>query len=92
MSCLTVSTDDFLNTTNNENSFPELTRFSKEHFEMKVQEESVLNYLYFRICQSPFGFSIDHNDHIMDLVNELFPTGNFRNVDTHFRTDSSYEK
>ena len=28
----------------------------------------------------------------MELVNEWFPTGNFRNIDTPFRTDSSYEK
>ena len=28
----------------------------------------------------------------MELGNEWFPTGKFRNVDTPFRTDSSYEK
>ena len=28
----------------------------------------------------------------MELVNKWFPTGKFRNVDTPFRTDSSYEK
>ena len=28
----------------------------------------------------------------MELVNECFPTGKFRNVDTPFRTDYSYEK
>ena len=39
---LTVSTDNVLNTTNNENTFPELTRVFKEHFEMKVQEGSVI--------------------------------------------------
>ena len=37
VSYLTVSTDDVLNTTNNENSFPELTILFKEHFEMKVK-------------------------------------------------------
>ena len=37
VSYLTVSTDDVLNTTNNEKVFPELTRVFKEHFEMKVQ-------------------------------------------------------
>ena len=42
VSYLTVSTDDVLNTTNNENTFPELKRVFKEHFEMKVQEGSVL--------------------------------------------------
>ena len=35
VSYITVSTDDVLNTTNNENAFPELTRVFKEHFEMK---------------------------------------------------------
>ena len=34
----TVSTDDFLNNTNNETAFPELTRVFKQHLEMKVQE------------------------------------------------------
>ena len=28
----------------------------------------------------------------MGLVNEWFPTGKFRNIDTPFRADSSYEK
>ena len=37
-SYLTVSADDDLNTTNNENAFPELTRFVFEHCEMKLQE------------------------------------------------------
>ena len=32
VSYLTVSTDDVINTTNNENEFPELTRVFKEHF------------------------------------------------------------
>ena len=73
VSYLTVSTDDVLNTTNNENAFPELTRVSKEHFEMKVQEVSVLKYLNFRIFQSPLGFSIYQTYHIMELVNEWFP-------------------
>ena len=35
---LIVSTDDVINTTNNETAFPELTRFFKENFEMKLQE------------------------------------------------------
>ena len=42
VSYLTVSTDDVLNTTNNENAFPELTRVFKEHIEIKVQEGSIL--------------------------------------------------
>ena len=91
VSYLAVSTYYVLNTTNNETAFPELTRFFKEHFEMKLQEVSVLEYLHFRTCQSPLGFSVDHNDNIMELVNEWFPTGNFIKVDTPFRTDSAYE-
>ena len=39
---LTVSTDDFINTTNNETLFPELTRVFKEHSDMKLQGGSVL--------------------------------------------------
>ena len=38
VSCLTVSTDDVLNTTTNKMEFPELTRFFEEQFEIKVQE------------------------------------------------------
>ena len=38
VSYLTVSTDDVLNTTNNDNASTELTRVFKEHFETKVQE------------------------------------------------------
>ena len=37
VSYLTVSTDDVLNTNNNENAFPELTIVFKEHFDMKIQ-------------------------------------------------------
>ena len=91
VSYFTVSTDYVLNTNNNENAFPELTRFFKEHFEMKVQEGSVLKYLNFRVFQSPLGFSIDQTYHIVELVNEWFPTGKFRNVDTPFWTDSLHE-
>ena len=59
VSYLTVSNDGVLDTTNNETSFPELTRVFKEYFEIKVQEISVLKYLHFHICQSPLGSSID---------------------------------
>ena len=38
VSYCTVSTDDVLNTTNNETALTELTRVFEEHFEMKVQE------------------------------------------------------
>ena len=47
VSYLILYTDDVLNTTNNEKSFPELTIVFKEHFEMKVQEGSVIKYLNF---------------------------------------------
>ena len=59
---------------------------------MKVQEGSVHKYLNFRILQSPLGFTVDQTDHIMELLNEWFPTVKFRKVDTNFRTDSPYEK
>ena len=59
---------------------------------MKVQELYVLKYLNFRIFQSTLGLSIDQTDHIMELVNEWFPTVKFRNVDTPFWTDSSYKE
>ena len=56
---------------------------------MKVQEGSVLKYLNFRIFQPPLGFSVDHTDNIMELVNEWFPTGKFIKVDTTFRKEST---
>ena len=59
---------------------------------MKVQEGSVPKYLNFRIFQPPLGFSVYHTDHIMELVNECFPTGKFRKVDTYFKKDSAYVK
>ena len=37
-----VSTDDVLNTTNNETEFPEITIFFEEYFDIKVQFLSVL--------------------------------------------------
>ena len=92
MSYITFSTDDVLNTTNNETEFPELKRVFKEHFEMKVQEVSVLKYLNFRICQSYLGLGVYHTDNITELVNEWFSTGKFRKVDTNFSTGSAYEK
>ena len=92
VSLLIVSTDDFLNTTNKNTEFPEITRVFEEHFDKKVQEGSVLKYLNFQTFQSPLGFSVDQTDQIMELVNEWFPTGKFRKVDAHFSTDSKYEK
>ena len=68
VSYLTVYTY-VLNNTNNKTAFPELTRVFTEHFEMKLQEGSVLRYLNFLLFQSPIGFSIDQTDHIMELVN-----------------------
>ena len=51
---------------------------------MKVQEGLVLKYLYFWVYQSPLVFSANHTDHIIELVNEWFPTRKFRKVDTPF--------
>ena len=42
VSYLTSYTGDVLNTTNNETLFPELKIFFEEHFDIKVQERSVL--------------------------------------------------
>ena len=91
MSYLTVSTDDFINTTNNETEFTEPTRYFEEHFEMKVQERSVLKYFNLRIFQSSLGFSVYKTNKILELVNEWFPTVKSRKVDTPFSTDSTYE-
>ena len=61
----TVSTDDVINTNNNETSFTEPRRVFEEDFEIKVQEGSVLNYLDFRVFQSRLVFSVDQTEHIM---------------------------
>ena len=55
---LRVSTDDFLNTNNNETSFSEIIRVFEEAFEIKFQEGYVLKYLNFQIWPSPLGFSV----------------------------------
>ena len=89
---LQVYTDDVINTTTNETAFTELRRFFLEAFDTKLQEGSVLKYLHFRIFQSPLGLSVYQTDKIMEIVNEWFPTGKFRKVDTPFMTDSSYGK
>ena len=59
---------------------------------MKFQEGFVIKYLNFQIFQSPIGFSIDHTDYIVELVNEWSPTRIFRNVDTPFWSESTYKK
>ena len=45
VSYIKVSTDDVLSITNNETAFPELSIVCEEHFEMILQEGSVLKYL-----------------------------------------------
>ena len=65
--------------------------YFKEHFEIKVQGGSILNYPTLRISNSPLGLSVDQTDHITELVNKWFQTGKFRKVDTPLRTDSTYE-
>ena len=77
VSYLTFYTDYFINNNNNETEFNELKIFIEEHFEIKVQEVSVLKYLNLLIFQSPLGFSVDQTDKFMELVNEWFPTGKF---------------
>ena len=89
---LKVSTDDVINTTNNETSFPELRRFFEEAFKIKFQEGYVLKYLNLRILQSPLDLSVDQNINIMELVNEWFPTEIFIKLDTTFRTKFTHEK
>ena len=68
VSYIKVSTDDVINTNNNETEFTGLTRVFEEQFEMKVQKGSVLKYLNPRIFQSPIGFSVDKTYHIMEIV------------------------
>ena len=68
------------------------TKRKEKHFEMKLQEGYAVKDLNFRIFQSPLGFSDDHTDNIMELVNEWSPSGKCRNVDTPFREDYLFEK
>ena len=91
MSYFTVSADDVLNNTNKETAFTELKKVLESEFEIKFWKLSVPKYSDFRIFQYPLGFSVDRTDQIMDLVNELSPTGKFRKVDAKFWTDLTYE-
>ena len=92
VSYLTVSTDDVINTTNNETEFHDLRRVFEEDFEIKLQEISVLKYLNLRMFQSPFVFSVYHTDNIFKLVNAWFSTEKNRRFNTSFRTDYTHEK
>ena len=76
ISYLVVSTDDDINTTNNEIYFTDLRSVSEEASQIKFQEGFLLKYLISRVFQSPIGFSIYQTNHITELVNEWFPTGN----------------
>ena len=67
---ITVSNYDVFNTINNETAFTELTRVFEEPFENKVQEGYVLKYPTLRLFQYPLGFSFDHTDNIIELLNE----------------------
>ena len=69
VSCITVSTDGFLNTINSETAFPELRRVFEEAFKIKFQEGYVFKYLHFRIFHYPIGLSVDKNYHIMVMLN-----------------------
>ena len=89
---LTVSTDDVLNTTNNEKEFTELRRFFEEAFEIKSQEGYVLKYFNFSIFHSRIGFSTDQTEHIRGLVIEWFPTEYSRKIGTTFLTVSTYKQ
>ena len=60
-----VSTDDILDTNNNETNFTEIRNVFEEAFYIKVQEGSVLKCLSFRVFQSRIVFIIDHTDQIM---------------------------
>ena len=92
LSYITFSTGDVINTYNIETAFTELRICFEEAFEIKVQEESILKYPNVRIFQYNLGFSVDHTDNIMELVNEWLPTGKFRKVDTTFMTNYTYKK
>ena len=92
ISNLVISTDYDINDTNKDTYFPELRRVSEEYFEIKFQEVFVLKYLIFWIFQSPIGFIIYQTNHIMEILNEWFPTGNILKVYTPFWKDSTYEK
>ena len=65
VSNLTVSTDDVLNTDNNETKFTYLRGVFEEYSEIKFQEGSVLKYLHLRIFLSLLGFSVYQNDNIL---------------------------
>ena len=51
----------------------------------------MLKYLNSKILHYTLGLSVDKNDHIVELVNEWFPTVKFINVDAPFSKDSTHE-
>ena len=51
-----------------------------------------MKYINFRIFQSHLGFSIDQEENILELVNELLPYGKFIKVDTPFSTEYEYKE
>ena len=75
---ITVLTDDVLSTNNNYEAQQEFC--FKESFKIKTKEYSIMKYINFSIAKSQLGFSINQNDHIMELVSEWFPDGKFRKV------------
>ena len=59
VSYLTVSTNDFLNNTNNNKAFQEIKILFEDNFKITTQKGSVLKHLNFSIYQYYLGFSID---------------------------------
>ena len=77
VSCLTVSTDDEINITNNDSSFGEIKKYFEEAFDIKIQVGYVIEYINLCIDQYPLGFNIYQTDHIMNLFNKWFLYGKF---------------
>ena len=85
-SFLNLATDDFLVATNS----PYLKQLLHSHlsaaFKITIQEGTQLNFLNFRIIQSPAGISIDQTAHILDKVKKY--TSSFSKIiNTPLRTD-----
>ncbi|MGB2447382.1 MAG: reverse transcriptase domain-containing protein [Candidatus Poseidoniaceae archaeon] len=90
-----ISTDDLLCAFSHDDLFTSLRDHLSRMFDLTTKTGTQLEYLNFRIIQSPHGISFDQSTHILKtIINKFFPpatTDRLKTVHTPFRTDSAYE-
>ena len=90
-----ISTDDLLCAFSHDDLFTNLRDHLSRMFDLTTKTGAKLEYLNFRIIQSPHGISFDQSEHILKtIIHKFFPpstTERLKSVHTPFRTDSAYE-